>query len=85
MLNSRSSYQVINKGVRSFASATHIPVPSRPRDASVSVCPGEGAGPQLIDAVLEIFDYMKVPLNTEMIDYSSLKRGQENESLKKNN
>lgn len=52
---------------------------------SVSVCPGEGVGPQLVDSVLEIFDFMRVPLKIEMIDYSSLNRGEENTSLKKNN
>lgn len=76
--------KIAKRGVRNLTSATHLPMPNRPREREVSVCPGQGVGPQLVDSVMEIFDYLKVPLNYDMIDYSSLKRGQENESLKKN-
>jgi isocitrate dehydrogenase (NAD+) len=76
--------QTAKRGIRNLTSATHIPVPGRPRDPWVSICPGEGIGPQLIESVLHIFDYLKVPLKTEMIDYSSLKRDKSNSRLLKN-
>lgn len=76
--------QIKKSGVRYLTSATHLPVPSMKRDATISVCPGEGIGPQIVDSVMEIFDYLKVPLNTEMVDYQSLKRGEANTQLTKN-
>jgi isocitrate dehydrogenase (NAD+) len=69
---------------RTYTSATHLPIPNKPRDLSVSICPGEGVGPQLTESVLQIFDYLKVPLKTESIEYSSLKRDQGNPELKNN-
>lgn len=76
--------KIAKRGVRNLTSATHLPIPNKPRDASVSICPGEGIGPQLVESVLEVFDYLRVPLKSEIIDYSALKRGQANEQLRKN-
>ncbi|CAI2367898.1 unnamed protein product [Moneuplotes crassus] len=69
---------------RSYTSATHILNPGISRTQSVSVCPGEGVGPQIVDSVLEIFEHLNVPLNVKMVEYASLKRGKANSSLREN-
>jgi len=58
--------------------------PGKERETTVSICPGEGVGPQLVDSVLQVFDYLRVPVKVDMIDYSSLKRGKANGQLTEN-
>ena len=77
--------QTQKKGIRSFASATHVHNPSKPREKWITICPGEGVGPQLIESVLEIFSHMQVPIKHKIVEYSDLKRNQENPDLKLNN
>lgn len=75
---------IVNAPKRTYTSATHILNPGISRTQSVSVCPGEGVGPQIVDSVLEIFDHLNVPINVKMISYDSLKRGKANSALREN-
>lgn len=84
MIVKTTKTKFVKTGIRTLTSATHLPIPSKPRDMSVSICPGEGVGPKIVGSVLQIFDYLRVPVNVEMIDYSSLKRGHQNQQLTKN-
>ena len=45
---------------------TYVPSPGDAKPQTVTMIPGDGIGPEVSDAVMEVFDHLKAPINFEV-------------------
>ena len=45
---------------------TYVPSPGDAKPQTVTMIPGDGIGPEVSDAVMEVFEHLKAPVNFEV-------------------
>ena len=53
-------------GMQTRAKITYVPSPGDAKPQTVTMIPGDGIGPEVSDAVMEVFDHLKAPVNFEV-------------------
>lgn len=48
------------------AKITYVPSPGDAKPQTVTMIPGDGIGPEVSDAVMEVFQHLKAPVNFEV-------------------
>jgi isocitrate dehydrogenase (NAD+) len=52
--------------VQARTKITYVPSPGDAKPQTVTMIPGDGIGPEVSDAVLEVFERLKAPVNFEV-------------------
>ncbi|CAL5224794.1 g7538 [Coccomyxa viridis] len=47
---------------------TYVPSPGDAKPQTVTMIPGDGIGPEVSDAIMEVFEHLKAPVNFEVFD-----------------
>ena len=45
---------------------TYVPSPGDAKPQTVTMIPGDGIGPEVSDAIMEVFEHLKAPVNFEV-------------------
>ena len=53
-------------GMQTRTKITYVPSPGDAKPQTVTMIPGDGIGPEVSDAVMEVFDHLKAPVNFEV-------------------